>query len=31
MVADDNPHGRGFWKRTGWEEIPSAIAMGIDL
>ena len=31
MVADDNPRGRGFWKRTGWEEIPGAIAMGIDL
>ena len=31
MVADDNPRGRGFWKRTGLEEIPGAIAMGIDL
>jgi ribosomal protein S18 acetylase RimI-like enzyme len=31
MVADDNPRGRDFWKRTGWEEIPGAIAMGIDL
>ena len=31
MVADDNPRGREFWKRCGWEEIPGAIAMGIDL
>src|SRR6266704_1169570 len=21
MVADDNPRGREFWKRCGWEEI----------
>jgi ribosomal protein S18 acetylase RimI-like enzyme len=31
MVADDNPSGRGFWKRSGYEEIPGAVAMGIDL
>jgi N-acetylglutamate synthase len=31
MVADDNPRGRKFWKRCGYEEIPGAIAMGIDL
>src|SRR6266513_5621439 len=31
MVADDNPSGREFWKRAGYEEIPGAIAMGIDL
>jgi ribosomal protein S18 acetylase RimI-like enzyme len=31
MVADDNPSGREFWKRSGYEEIPGAIAMGIDL
>jgi ribosomal protein S18 acetylase RimI-like enzyme len=31
MVADNNPRGRQFWRRTGWEEIPGAIAMGIDL
>lgn len=31
MVADDNPLGRGFWRRCGWEEVPSAISMGIDL
>ena len=31
MVADDNPSGREFWKRSGWEEISGAVAMGIDL
>jgi ribosomal protein S18 acetylase RimI-like enzyme len=31
MVADDNRRGGQFWKRRGWEEIPGAIAMGIDL
>ena len=31
MVANDNPRGRGFWRRYGWEDIPSAISMGIDL
>jgi ribosomal protein S18 acetylase RimI-like enzyme len=31
MVADDNSRGRGFWRRCGWEDIPGAIAMGIDL
>ena len=31
MVADDNPRGRGFWRRCGWEDIPGAISMGIDL
>jgi ribosomal protein S18 acetylase RimI-like enzyme len=31
MVADDNPRGRGFWRRCGWEDIPGAIAMGIDV
>ena len=31
MVADDNPSGRQFWKRFGYEEISGAIAMGIDL
>ena len=30
-VADDNPRGRGFWRRCGWEDVPSAISMGIDL
>ena len=31
MVADNNPSGREFWKRSGYEEISGAIAMGIDL
>jgi ribosomal protein S18 acetylase RimI-like enzyme len=31
LVADDNVRGNDFWKRRGWEEIPSAIPMGIDL
>jgi ribosomal protein S18 acetylase RimI-like enzyme len=31
MVADDNPSGRHFWTRSGYEEISGAIAMGIDL
>ena len=31
MVADDNQRGREFWKRSGYEEISGAIAMGIDL
>jgi ribosomal protein S18 acetylase RimI-like enzyme len=31
MVADDNPSGRQFWRRCGWEDIPGAISMGIDL
>ncbi len=31
MVANDNPRGREFWKRCGWEEIPGAIAMGKDI
>src|SRR5436853_2692024 len=31
MVAADNPRGQSFWKRSGWEEISGAVAMGIDL
>jgi len=31
MVANDNPSGREFWRCSGYEEIPGAIAMGIDL
>ncbi len=31
MVADDNPSGRAFWKRCGYEEISGAVVMGIDL
>ncbi len=31
LVAKNNPRGREFWKRAGWEELDGAIAMGIDL
>ena len=31
MVAEDNPIGREFWKRSGFEEISGAVTMGIDL
>jgi ribosomal protein S18 acetylase RimI-like enzyme len=31
LVAHDNPQGRGFWKRCGWEAIPGAMAMGKDV
>src|SRR6266498_3957862 len=31
MVADDNRRGTRFWEGRGWEKIPGAIAMGIDL
>ena len=31
FVAPDNPGGRAFWLRNGWEEVEGAILMGIDL
>jgi ribosomal protein S18 acetylase RimI-like enzyme len=31
LVANDNPRGRKFWKRCGWEEVLGPIVMGIDL
>jgi len=31
LVAHDNPRGRKFWCRYGWEEVPGPIVMGIDL
>lgn len=31
LVAHDNPRGHAFWKRCGWEEVPGAIIMGIDV
>ena len=31
LVATDNPRGREFWKRTGWEELDGALAMGRDV
>ena len=31
LVADCNLGGAEFWKRAGWEDIPSAVPMGIDV
>ena len=31
LVADDNQRGAEFWTHHGWEEIPGAVPMGIDL
>jgi ribosomal protein S18 acetylase RimI-like enzyme len=31
LVADYNLGGAEFWKRAGWEEIPGAMPMGIDV
>ena len=31
LVAGDNPRGREFWTRCGWEELPGVLSMGIDL
>jgi len=31
LVAHDNPRGRKFWRRHGWEEVPGPIVMGIDI
>ena len=31
LVATDNPRGRAFWMRRGWEQLSFAEAMGIDL
>jgi ribosomal protein S18 acetylase RimI-like enzyme len=31
MVATDNPRGREFWSKCGWEELDGAMGMGIDL
>ena len=31
LVAHDNPRGRNFWRRHGWEEVPGPIVMGIDV
>ena len=31
IVAGDNPRGAEFWERRGWEKIPGAVPMGIDL
>jgi N-acetylglutamate synthase len=31
LVAEDNPRGREFWRRCGWEDLDGAAAMGIDV
>jgi ribosomal protein S18 acetylase RimI-like enzyme len=31
MVAMDNPRGRDFWRKCGWEELDGTLGMGIDL
>ena len=31
FVAGDNAGAHSFWLRTGWEDVPGAILMGIDL
>ncbi len=31
LVANDNPAGRAFWVRQGFEEISQAIPLGIDI
>ena len=31
LVAGDNTKAHSFWLRTGWEDVPGAILMGIDL
>ena len=31
LVAKDNPRGLEFWRRTGWEDLEGAAAMGRDI
>jgi ribosomal protein S18 acetylase RimI-like enzyme len=31
LVSDYNLGGAEFWKRAGWEDIPGAMPMGIDV
>jgi ribosomal protein S18 acetylase RimI-like enzyme len=31
LVAGDNSGAHSFWLRTGWEDVPGAMLMGIDL
>jgi len=31
LVAHDNAAAHSFWLRTGWEDVPGALLMGIDL
>ena len=31
LVAQDNSGAHSFWLRSGWEDVPGALLMGIDL
>src|SRR5438067_11463363 len=31
LVAKDNPRGREFWRRCGWEDLDGALPMGRDV
>jgi ribosomal protein S18 acetylase RimI-like enzyme len=31
LVSAANESGRAFWQRCGWEDVPGAMLMGIDL
>ncbi len=31
LVSGENAKGRSFWIRNGWEDIPGAIPMGLDV
>ena len=31
LVANDNPRGLEFWRRTGWEDLDGAVPMGRDV
>ena len=31
LVGKDNPRGREFWKRCGWEDLDGALPMGRDV
>ena len=31
LVSGENPTGHSFWLRNGWEDIPGAFPMGLDL
>ena len=31
LVSGENAKGRSFWLRNGWEDVPGAILMGLDI
>ena len=31
LVSGENPTGHSFWLRNGWEDIPGAFPMGLDI